>query len=89
MRQSSFFPASRLSVVTLPAGCYRVRLVTALGPLQPAGVVSFSQLVDTLHAWRGPVRASSQLVARLVEMTGCVLITRSIPLPSELIIFAA
>ena len=55
----------------------------------PASVLSFGQLVDTLRAWHGPVRTESLLVVRLVEMTECTLITPTIALPSELIVFAA
>jgi hypothetical protein len=44
------------------------RLISAFGPLMPASVLSFSQLVDTPRAWRGSVRTDSLLVGRLVDM---------------------
>jgi hypothetical protein len=49
----SFTDLTYLTVIALDDGGYRVRLAGVFGPLQPAGMLSFSQLVDTLYAWRG------------------------------------
>jgi hypothetical protein len=65
------------------------RLISAFGPLMPASVLSFSQRVNTLRAWRGSVRTDSPLVGRLVDMIHCTLVAPPRPMPSEPIVFAA
>jgi hypothetical protein len=89
MKQPPIAAPVHLSVTPLDDDRYRIRLSSLLGPFLSTGVLSFGQLVDILRAWHGPMRTESLLVVRLVEMAYCTLITRSIPLPSEPIAFAA
>jgi hypothetical protein len=79
----SFIDLTYLTATALNDGGYRVRLAGVFGPLQRAGVLSFSQLVDILCAWRGLVKTASSVVGQLVALTGCALITPDGAVPSE------
>ena len=89
MPHPPFTVPTHLAAAALDDGSYRVRLAGAFGPLQPASILSFGQLVDTLLAWRSPVQTACPVVCRLAEMTRCSLVATAGAVPGEPMVFAA